>query len=90
MLIVDTVFITLLVVFILCTFVAAYFYVKSAGHWNAPDAPDRKKTMSALKTVNFNRQKYVAEKISIYGVCNMGTSLDERKIYKCSYSRMGL
>lgn len=87
---VEIFFMLLFIVLIVCNLIAAYIYVKSAGNRNVQNPLDMKTNTSALKTEGFNRQKYVAEKISFYGICNIETSLDEHDIYKCSYSRMGL
>lgn len=72
------------------TFSAGLSYMNSSGREVKRVSHDRKTEMSAIKTQGFNRQKYVADNLTVYGVCNMGTSLDEREIHYYEYSRMGL
>lgn len=71
---VEIFFTLLFAMIIVCSLIVAYIYVKSAGCRNVQNPPYRKTTISALKTEDFNRQEYIAEKISVYGVCNIGTS----------------
>lgn len=65
---------------IIATFIAGMDYINSNG----------RKNVSSVLSKDFNRQKYVASNFPVYSVCNMNTSLDERKIYRYKYSRMGL
>ena len=65
---------------LIMTFIAGRSYIKSNGRKIASSVP--------LKDVS--RQEYVASNFPVYGVCNMGTSLDEREIHRYEYSRMGL
>lgn len=65
---------------IISTFIAGQSYIKSDG----------RKIVSSVTSKDVSRQKYVVSNFPVYGVCNMGTSLDEREIHRYEYSRMGL
>ena len=65
---------------IIKTFIAGRSYIKTNG----------RKIVSSVTSKDVSKQKYVASKFPVYGVCNMGTSLDEREIHRYEYSRMGL
>ena len=98
---VDTIFTVLFRLLIISAFIAALFYTKTIDkiidiircyiRGNALHTPyDTSNTTSNRETEGFSRQKYVVSNLPAYGVCNMGTSLDEREIHRYEYSRMGL
>jgi len=51
---------------------------------------DNLKIRAGLRIPGFNRQKYIANHIEIYGVSNMGVSIDERTIHTYPYESTGI
>ena len=88
---VDTTFTVLFMLLIVFASIAALYYTKIIGgkaHYKT--SYDASNAASNRETERFNMQEYVASNFPVYGVCNMGTSLDEREIHRYEYSRMGL
>lgn len=91
---IDNFFVTIVLMLalplLIGTFSAGMAYVNSTGSEVKRISNDRKITKSAVTSKGFNVQKYIADHLIIYGVCNKGTSLNEREIHRYEYSRMGL
>ena len=87
---VDLFFTVLFALLVILSFIAALYYTKVLGGSVARTSYDKGNTTSGYEAENFDKQKYIIENLAIYGVCNMGTSLNEREIHCYEYSRIGL
>lgn len=90
----DAVLIGIIIIIFVIGLLAAYQYAfgdrtrtKSIQH---DEKLNEIHIRAGLKVPGFNRQKYVEDNINIYGVSNMGVSLDEREIYLYSYELTGI
>ena len=87
---VDLFFTVLFALLVVLAFIAALYYTKFLGASVARTSYDKGNTTPDYEAENFDKQKYITENLTIYGVCNMGTSLNEREIHCYEYTRMGM
>ena len=46
--------------------------------------------MSGERIDGYNRQQPVSEHLAVYGICNMGVTMDKREIYILKYEDVGV
>lgn len=82
--------ISTLVVFMLALPLLIVTFSAGMSYMNTSSRKVGKTTRTAITTKGFNRQKYVADNLDVYGVSNIETSFNEREIHGYKYSRIGL